>query len=567
MLYSVCIIFMNDKNTLSVELIDRLLPGGLSSPEELEQKYPPRSLPKDAMVTRFAPSPTGFLHLGSLYASLFSERMAHQSGGVFYLRVEDTDKAREISGAMDLVIRSLREYGVNADEGPTLEGSENGAYGPYLQSARENIYKAFIKELLIKGLAYPCFCTTEELDAQHKEQEEKGIRPGYYGEWAKWRDRSSEDIWAAIGEGKPFVIRFKSHGNFENKIKVNDILKGDMELSENDQDIVILKSDGRLPTYHLAHVVDDHLMRTTHVTRGDEWLSSLPLHLELFRAFGWEAPKYGHLAPIQKMDGSSKRKLSKRKDPEANIAFYGEKGYPNEAVIDYLLNLSSSDFEAWRKENPVKDGREFKLTLERMAKSSGPLFDFQKLDDISKETISHFPADEVCRRGLVWAEKDDPELFLEMQKNKEYAVAIFGIEREGVERPRKDIARWSDLRPEISYFFDQMFSLDNEQTTVLLNGITPEDIRAIISSFLETYSEADTKDEWFAKVKTLGVKLGFAESAKEFKLNKEKYKGQVGDVAKVLRVLLTGRTNTPDLHSIMKVMGRERVEKRLKAFL
>ena len=552
---------------LSDALIARLLPEELFTPEELEKRYPSRELVAGAMVTRIAPSPTGPMHVGSLYTALMSERLAHQTGGVFYLRNEDTDKAREVEGAAEFIVGSLELYGIKVDEGMTATGEEKGNYGPYKQSAREKIYKTYIKELLKKGRAYPCFCTTEELDALHKEQEAAGVRPGYYSTWTKWRDRSEEDVAKALDEKKAFVIRFKSLGDFEKKVKVKDILKGEMELSENDQDTVILKSDGMLPTYHMAHAVDDHLMRTTHVIRGDEWLSSVPLHIELFNAFGWEVPEYGHLAPITKMDGTSRRKLSKRKDPEASIAFYGEQGYPAEAVTDYLLNLASSDFEAWRKENPEKPNREFMITLERLARSSGPLFDFVKLNDISKEIVSRLSAEEIYRRGLEWAKKNDEKLAVEMEKDPKYTTTIFNIEREGAEHVRKDIAKWSDIRFEISYFFDSLFVFDHEAAETLLTGAKEEDIRSAIELFFKTYDTNDDRDVWFGKIKALGKEIGYAENAKEYKADKEKFKGQVGDVAKIFRVLLTGRTNTPDLHSIMKVMGRERVEKRLKISL
>jgi len=558
---------MNKKNEdriLPINIIEKLFPEKLPSPEELELKYPPRNLSEGAMVTRVGPSPTGFFHLGGVYAALISERLAHQRGGVFFLRIEDTDQERTKEGSMELIVRSLNTFDIPQDEGMTISGQEAGNYGPYTQSYRKKIYQSIIKQLVEKGLAYPCFCSKEDIEKNSAEQEKEGVRPGYYGRWANWRDASPEEVEKELSIRNPEVIRFRSQGNFENKIKIHDLLKGDLDLSENDQDRVLMKWSTGLPTYHMAHVIDDHFMRTTHVLRGDEWLSSLPLHLQLFRALGWKPPEYGHLAPIQKMEGSSKRKISKRKDPEANALFYEEQGYLAQSVVEYLLNLANSTFEDWRKANPEKDNREFQLTLDRLSRSNGPLFDFVKLNDVSKEIISRMSAGEIYEKGLAWAKKYDEKLAKEMEKDPAYAKAALNIEREGEVRPRKDISKWSDLPSELGYFFDPIFEENKEQRRETLAFVSEEDRDAAVKEFMETYDENDTKDEWFEKIKTIAKKLGYAEGAKAFKLEPEKYKGQVGDIAKIFRVLLTGKTNTPDLHSILRVMGKERVMNRLK---
>ncbi|MFA5075139.1 MAG: glutamate--tRNA ligase [Candidatus Babeliales bacterium] len=545
------------------EIINKLFPEEILSISEIEKKYPPRKLKEGAMVTRFAPSPTGFMHLGGLYSGLISERFAHQTDGIFYLRIEDTDQKREVEGATELIINSLNYYGLVADEGPTLSGKEIGYYGPYKQSERGEIYKAYVKKLLEKDLAYPCFCSPEELEEIRLNQESKSIRTGYYKEYAVWRNKSELDILHALEQNIPFVIRFKSHGNFDNKIIAQDILRGTRELSENDQDIVILKSSG-LPTYHFAHVVDDKLMGTTHVLRGEEWFSSLPLHLQLFQAMEWQTPNYGHLLPIQKMEGSSKRKLSKRKDPEANVVYYEEQGYPKDAVIEYLLNLANSDFEDWRKANLGKNNKEFILSMQRLSHSSGPLFDLTKLNDISKEVIGQFSAEEIFEKSLKWAKIYDKNLAHKMEQNSDYVKQIFNIERVNTTKVRKDIAKWSDIRREIEYFFDDTFNLSTQDIDSMLASIDKNDIKSIINSFMASYDVQDSKEIWFDKIKQIAIKHNYAENTKAFKANPGQYKGYVADVAKILRVLVTGRIQSPDLHAIMQILGRDRVFKRLK---
>lgn len=551
---------------MTPEIIQKLLPEQLETPESIESKYQDRQLPAEAMVTRIAPSPTGFMHVGTLYAALINERFAHQSNGIFYLRVEDTDKKREVEGAIKIVTDSLAHFDITPDEGEMPDGQEQGAYGPYKQSERAGIYKTFVKKLLEEGKAYPCFCSAEELETMRKTQEEQGVRPGYYGEWAKWRDASDEEIAKELEAGKEYVIRFKSPGNSDHRIQIEDLLLGKRELPENDQDIVIMKSDG-LPTYHMAHIVDDHLMKTTHVLRGNEWFSSLPLHIQLFETMGWQAPKFGHIFPIQKMDGTSKRKLSKRKDPEANIEYYNEQGYPKDAVVEYLLNLANSNFEDWRKQNPATNYKEFPLAMKKLASSSGPLFDFTKLDDVSKEIIASYSAEKVYEYALEWAQIYDAELAALMQQDADAVKKILNIERNIGPKSRKDISKWSEIKNELTYFFDEHFSLSKEEAMAQLADIDATDIPKMVAAFEETYNEQDTKDEWFEKVKTIARNFNYADSAKAFKKEPEKFKGNVGQVAKIFRVALTGRTQTPDLHSIMQVMGRDRVMKRLNVLL
>jgi len=543
-------------------MIEMLFPSPEFSPEDIERRYPPRDLRKSAKVTRVAPSPTGFMHIGGIFAGLLSERLAHQSEGVFYVRIEDTDKKREVEGAAKLIMESFEMFHIPVDEGESATGEDIGNYGPYRQSERAEIYKTFVKKLIEEGKAYPCFCPPEELEEMSNEQRDKKISPGYYGEWAKWRDRSDEETMQELEKNTPFVIRFKSSGNYNKRVEFEDLIKGELSLPENDQDVVIMKSDG-LPTYHFAHVVDDHFMWTTHALRGEEWLSSTPLHLELFKSLGWEPPRYGHFPAINKLEGKSKRKLSKRKDPEANVTFYDQEGYPTDAIKEYLLNLIDSDFEEWRTKHPDTDNKEFPVTLEHLKGSAGPLLDMVKLQDIAKNCIGKLSADEVYNQSLEWAKKYDPELARMLEDDPDYAKSIFSIER-GSEKPRKDIARWSDVQHHIEYFFDDTFNSSEINYSELLPNISHQEIEKIIDTFLSMYDEKDKKDEWFEKIKQTASSAGYAENVKSFKKSPEKYKGHVGDVAMVLRVLLTGRRETPELFYIMKTLGTDRIKKRLK---
>lgn len=544
--------------TNNKELADLLFPDVKNTLEYYEEKYPKRNLPQDAVVTRFAPSPTGFLHIGSLYTAIVAQRIANQTGGVAFLRIEDTDKKREVENGVTLLVEGLKQFDVNFDEGAVDEVNEKGNYGPYKQSERVEIYKTFTKELIIRGLAYPCFCTQEELEHSRSIQEQKGIRPGYYGVWAKDRNLSFEEIEGKLKEGKPFVIRLKAPKAQGKTIKLVDEIKGEVEMPENDLDAVILKSD-TLPVYHFAHVVDDHLMRTTHVLRGDEWLASVPLHLQLFEAFGWELPKFVHVAPINKLDGSSKRKLSKRKDPEAAVSFYHEQGYPNESVTEYLLNLANSNFEEWRAENPKKPNREFVLHLEKMG-VSGPLFDINKLSDISKNLIGKMTAEEAYEKSLVWAEQFDEKLAELMKREKEYTIGILNIER-NTEKPRKDIAKWSDVRENVDFFYDEIFEVETNYD--FPENMAKENIKTVLQNYGSVLEMEEDKDQWFNHLKDFAETIGFARDGKTFKKSPDEYKGHVGDVAMILRVALTKKRNTPDLHEMISVMGRDRVEKRL----
>ena len=547
---------------LSDEIVDRLMGEGIPSVEEIEKKYPPRMLSEGQCVTRIAPSPTGFMHLGSVYAALISERVAHQSGGVFMLRIEDTDTKREVEGAAEFIIKALGDFDLKFDEGPLNDKQEVGSYGPYVQSQRKEIYQAYIKEWLKKGLAYPCFCSEEEIDAMRERQSKTGGRPGYYGMWAKCRNLSEEQIKANLDAGKPFVIRFRSPGKYMNKIAIEDVCRGKRFFPENDLDIVIMKSD-KLPTYHFAHLVDDHLMGTTHVLRGDEWLSSLPLHIQLFQVMGWNPPKYGHIAPIQKLEDEARRKLSKRKDPEANIAFYGEKGYPKEVVINYLMNLANSDFEDFIRANPDKNYRDFEFKIERL-NNSGPLLDFVKLENISKEFIATLSADELYIRLYEWASKYDEKLRKLMDEKSDYFKQILNIERGNCDRVRKDYYMMSAIYPEIKYFFDDEFMLKADEVFELLANLSQDDIKFVASEYIKLYNHNDTKEEWFAKVKEFALANGYAKNAKEITKNPDVvYKGTVSDVATILRVLITGRKESPDLYSIMQVLGEQRVVERL----
>ncbi len=525
-----------------------------------EEKYPERDLKEGAIVTRFAPSPTGFVHIGGLYQSLIARKLATQTDGVFFLRVEDTDQKREVENGISGIVQALNDFGIIPDEGMISETEGKGNYGPYRQSQRKEIYQSYAKYLISQGKAYPCFCTPEEGEEIRAKQEAAKIRPGYYGVWAKCRNITVEEAIEKIKNGESYIIRFKSPGREDRKIKHHDVIKGNVDFPENDQDIVIIKADG-LPTYHFAHAIDDHLMRTTHVIRGDEWLSSIPLHLQLFHELGFKAPKYAHIAPIMKNDNGNKRKLSKRKDSEAAVSYYDEEGIPEEAVKEYLLNIANSNFENWRRANKEKSIDEFELQLNKMS-VSGALFDMVKLLDVGKTVISMFTAQEVYDRALVWAKKYDKELE-EMLQDKEYALKVFGIER-GNKKPRKDISKWAEVKENIEYMYDDKFlSKEQEYPYQVINE--KEDIDKILTLYLEKYyDENDDKQTWFDKIKELAGEMGYAKEVKEFKANPEMYKAHVGDVSTVLRVALTGRTNTPDMYEIMQVLGKDSIEKRFE---
>jgi glutamyl-tRNA synthetase len=542
-------------------IADRVFPQPLPSLAELEQRFPQRDLPQGAMVTRVGPSPTGFMHIGTLYTGLICSQFARQTGGVAFLRIEDTDRRRLVEGAEAFLIEAFKRYGVTFDEGADLEGADRGAYGPYRQSEREEIYKACVKALLDKGLAYPCFATSEELDALREQQDKAGLRTGYYGQWATWRNKSEDEIHAALDAGKDFVIRLRAPGKHSRKIRFEDVLFGFRQMPENDHDVVILKSEG-LPTYHFAHVVDDHFMRTTHVIRGDEWLVSVPLHLQLFEAMGWEPPAYAHIAPINKMDEGSRRKLSKRKDPEASVAYFEQQGYPRQAVIDYLLTLADAAFEPWKQDNPDTDSLDFPMTFKGLKGSSGPLFDFVKLGNISRHYIASLSAQEVYDRALAWADAHDDALAALMRKDPERVRSALDIERGG-DTSRKDIETWADVSKEVSYFFDEHFALQADEARAMLSYLTADELAAMMGQYLEMYDPADDREAWFGKLRTLADQNGFALRPKDYKKNPDAYRGVVADVAKIFRVLLTGNERSPDLYSVMQVMGEEKVRGRI----
>lgn len=525
--------------------------------DDLEKKYPPRNLPEGAKVTRIAPSPTGFIHIGNLFGALVDERLAHQSGGVFYLRIEDTDQKRKVDGAVELIIDTFKRYGLTFDEGYTEDGGF-GDYGPYRQQERAEIYHIVAKNLVERGLAYPCFCTEEELEEIRNAQAAAGENPGYYGKWAKYRDLPYETVERYIKEGKPYVLRLRSVGDPEKTVKVRDLIKGELEFPENNADIVLLKSDG-IPTYHFAHVVDDHFMRTTHVVRGEEWLSTFPWHLQLFEYIGWKPPKFIHTAHMLKQDGEGKRKLSKRKDPEFGIEYYNKEGFSPKAIIEYLLTILNSNFEEWRLQNPDKNYDEFKFSANKMS-SSGALFDMDKVLDISKNVISRMTAEEVFDDVEKWAEEYDPEFASELKAAPDYAKEILAIGRGG-KKPRKDIAVWSGVRDYMGFFYDKYFV----PAKSLPENISAEDAVAVLEKYPGIYDENDEQDVWFNKIKELASSLGYAADMKEYKKNPENFKGSVADIAMILRIAVTGKTVSPDTYAVMKILGAKKVTERINA--
>lgn len=522
-----------------------------------EEKYPVRDLPEGAIVTRFAPSPTGFVHIGGIYQSLIAKLMTKEQG-VFFIRIEDTDQKREVENGTKQIIDALYDFDLEPNEFVDENDVDHGEYGPYKQSLRREIYHSYAKKLLEEGNAYPCFCSPEDLEHIRENQEKAKERTGYYGKWTKCRNMPVEMAIEKIKNGDPYIIRFKSPGNPDKKIKHKDVIKGAVDFPENDQDIVIVKSDG-LPTYHFAHAVDDHLMRTTLVIRGDEWLASVPLHLQLFYVLGNKAPRYAHIAPMMKMDGEGKRKLSKRKDPESAVNYYKEEGIPKESVLEYLMNIANSNFEIWRKQNPEKSMYDFDFDLKKMG-VSGALFDMVKMLDVSKNVISKLSAEEVYEASLKWANEFDSEL-AEMLSDREYSLKVLGIER-GNAKPRKDIAKWSDVKNIISYMYANKFDKNGEFE---YQKVTDKDeIEKIVKTYFEKYYDVqDDKQTWFNKMKDLAEEMGYCREVKEYKANPEAYKGHVGDISTVIRVKLTGRSNTPDLYEIMQVLGKEELLRRI----
>ena len=538
------------------EYADLLLPNIDKTIEDYKKIYPNRNLKDGAIVTRYAPSPTGYVHMGALFSAFIASKMAKQTNGVFFLRIEDTDKKREIENGVTGIIKDLKNYGIKIDEGMVSENEWVGEYGPYIQSKRKEIYQTFAKHLIMNDLAYPCFCTEEDLENIRKEQESIKDRIGYYGKWARDRYLSHEEVINRINNGEKYVIRLKSPGKFENKVIYDDLVKGKLELPENDLDIIIIKGDG-LPTYHFAHLVDDYLMGTTHVIRGDEWLSSVPIHLQLFKVFGFKPPKYAHISPLLKEDNGTRRKLSKRKDPEAAISYYHEKGIPVEAVLLYLCTVANSNFEMWYLQNKDKTIDDFKLEFKKIS-ASGSLFDVDKLLNISKNYISLLSAVDVYNNTLEYSKNYDNELYGLLTKYKDYSINVMNIERVQ-KKPRKDLAMFSDFRKQNWYMYDELFTNLNYEWQ---NITDKEEIKNILNLYISKYDINDDKDTWFNKMKEVCDTLGYASDMKAYKENPNNYKGNIADVSNVLRVGLTTRSMTPDLYEIMKLLGKERMEKR-----
>lgn len=547
------------------KLADILFPEIGKTPEYYLEKYPKRNLKEGSVVGRYAPSPTGFQHIGGVFAALINERLAKQSEGIFFLRIEDTDQKREVEGAIEDTIATMKNFGMNFDEGMTGEHSEIGNYGPYRQSLRKEIYSTFAKDLVKRGLAYPCFCTPEELNAVREKQMAEKITPGYHGEFATCRNLSTEEAIKRIEAGDKYIVRLKSPGNINNRVEFHDLIKGDISFPENDQDIVIVKSDG-LPTYHFAHAIDDALMRTTHVIRGEEWLSSLPIHVQLFDVLGFDRPNYAHIPTIMKNDNGSKRKLSKRKDAEAAVSYYREVGYPTEAVVEYLLNIINSTYEDWRAENPITDYHEFPVALEKMSKS-GALFDIVKLNDVSKELICKMKADKVYESYIAWAKDFDKEMYDLVTSNESMSKEIFNIDKDGP-KPRKDFAKWEDVKEKVFYFFDELFNKESDENIELPKTLSLEAAKEIINVYADKFTfNIGSQEDWFEELKEIGTELGYCTNRKEFKANPENYKGMISDVAGAVRAALTHRSNTPDLYTIMQIMGEEKVKSRFKNFI
>ncbi|MBQ3132895.1 MAG: glutamate--tRNA ligase [Clostridia bacterium] len=540
------------------QLADLMFPTVTKTPAEVEAQFPPRQLPEGARVTRVAPSPTGYLHLGVFYTAMVNRLTADASKGLFYFRLEDTDKKREVEGGANDILTGMGKFGLTIDEGFVAPDTVVGDYGPYQQSCRVDIYHAYVKDLVTKGLAYPCFCTAESRAEAREKQQALKVRTGYYGEFALCRALSADQAAEKIAAGIPYTVRLRSDGDESRRIKYSDVVKGTIEMPENDEDIVLLKSDG-VPTYHFAHAVDDHLMGTTHVIRSDEWISSVPKHLQLFRVLGFKPPKYAHLSPIMVEDNGNKRKLSKRKDPQAAMHYYAAEGYPADSVLEYLMTVANSDFEDWRRCNATAPRSAFPFNLKKMS-VSGALFDLKKLNDVSKNVIASMSAEQVAEAVIAWAQEYAPDFAARLTADAAYAVGIFAIDRGG-NKPRKDMAKWSDAPDYAAYFLDETFAGMGE----LPENLTAADAKAILEAYRPVYDPAADKTAWFETVRGLCEGLGFCPDVKAYKADPTAWKGHVGDVSTVIRLAITGRRNTPDLCSIMQLLGKERVDKRLEA--
>lgn len=529
-----------------------------------EELYPERNLKEGAVVSRFAPSPTGFVHMGSLLAAFVERKVPKDTDGIFYLRIEDTDGKRSVENGVQGIIDDLKNFNIEIDEGVISETEQKGIYGPYIQSERREIYRTYAKHLVEEGLAYPCFCSQEEIDETRKMQELNKERIGIYGSYAKCRFLTNEERIEKIKNGEPYIIRLKSPGDFNKKIVLNDLVRGQIEFPENDMDIVLIKSDG-LPLYHFAHVIDDHLMRTTHVLRGEEWISSTPVHLQLFQVLGFKPPKYAHLGVVMKVDeDGTRRKLSKRKDPEAAVSFYHQQGIPVEAVKLYLMTIANSNFEGWWDQNPTLGIDDFKFDFKKMS-VSGSLFDLEKLMNISKSYISRLKASEVYEKSLIWAKEFDPEFASILEKYKDYSISVLNIEREQ-KKPRKDFESFSSIKKNIWYMYDEYFTGDLSYDFGKIQD--KEDIKEILTTYITKYfNENDDKETWFNKIKELSTELGYCSDMKEYKQNPDNYKGSVADVSTVIRVATTTSSMTPDLYEILRLLGSGRVAKRFEKFM
>ncbi len=542
------------------ELADLIFPDITKTIEDYEKMYPERNLGEGAKVTRFAPSPTGFMHIGNFMSVTIDYLLARQSKGVFYLRNEDTDSAREIEGAVEAIRHILDQYDYIPDEYEYRDiNDEKGLYGPYIQSERKEIYHAFIKHLIAEGKAYPCFLTQEEMDSIRESQSRDKRRIGIYGRYAKYRNLTPDEAAERIKNGEKYTIRLKSTGDFNRKFKFNDLANGEMEFPENDIDIPIMKSSNLLPTYHFAHLVDDHLMRTTHVVRGQEWISSIPVHYELFKTFGFKMPKYIHTPLIIKKDGDKIRKISKRLDPEARMTYYEEKGYPKYALTESIMTIINSNYEAWRENHPDAPFTEFEFSPKKMS-ASGALFDLDKLDNISKNYLSRLKATEVFDMLDTWSKIYDPEFNKLINKDKTYTTNILNIEREQ-KKPRKDYACLSEIKREIWYMFDELFT---DVTYDFAENLSKEEINKVLTTYFnEYYDEKDDKDTWFNKMKEMTDKLGYCSNMKEYKENSNNYKGSIADISNIIRVGVTSKAQTPDLYIILQLLGLERIKERI----
>lgn len=543
------------------ELADLIYPNITKTPEDYEKIYPERNLKEGAVVSRFAPSPTGFVHMGSLLTTLIERKIPDETDGVFYLRIEDTDQKRSVENGIQGIVNDLKNFDIKIDEGVIGENEQIGNYGPYIQSQRKEIYECYAKSLIERGLAYPCFCTPEEIEETRKIQELNKERIGYYGSFAKCRNMSNEERAERIKNGEHYIIRLKSPGDYEKKVVFNDLVRGKIIFPENDLDVVLIKSDG-LPIYHFAHAIDDHLMRTTHVLRGEEWVSSVPVHIQLFDILGFKLPQYAHLGLVMKIDEETgaKRKLSKRKDKEAAVSYYHNMGIPVEAVKLYLMTIGNSNFEEWLNQNPNASLNDFKFNFKKMS-ASGSLFDLEKLVNISRNYISRLSKEEVYDKEIAWAKEFDPDFAALLEKHKEYALEMFNIER-CQKKPRKDYANFKEIKSYTWYMFDELFTGDISYEFQTINDV--EEIKKILKLYLDKYyNENDDEQTWFERLKDLSMELGYAREVKEYKENPDKYKGHVGDISMVLRVAMTSKAMTPNLYQIMKLFGKERVIKRL----